>query len=67
MTAGVNDTPSRPILTATSAQLFVRDIRRRGAFFTDKLSFQVEFVYGDPPVYGQVKRDQGRLALRVVC
>ncbi|HEU4414120.1 MAG TPA: VOC family protein, partial [Candidatus Angelobacter sp.] len=24
-------------------------------------------VYGDPPYYGQVSRDQARLALRMVC
>jgi len=31
-----------------------------------KLGFAVEFIYGDPPYYGQVIRDNARLALRLV-
>lgn len=56
----------RPILTSTAAQLFVADIEVSCNFYTDKLGFSVDFVYGDPPYYGQVTRDQARLALRVV-
>lgn len=29
-----------------------------------KLGFTVDFVYGDPPFYSQVSRDNARLALR---
>jgi len=31
------------------------------------LGFELEFLYGDPPYYGMVKRGDGRLALRLVC
>ena len=50
-----------------SAQLFVSDIKASCDFFTTKLGFTVDFIYGDPPFYGQVKRDNARLALRLVC
>ena len=57
----------RPILTSTAAQLFVADIQASCDFYTQKLGFAVDFIYGDPPYYGQVSRDQARLALRMVC
>lgn len=57
----------RPVLRSTSAQLFVADIKASCDFFTDKLGFAVDFVYGDPPFYGQVMRDNALLALRLVC
>ena len=60
-------TVSRPILSSTAAQLFVADIKASCDFYTHKLGFTVDFVYGDPPYYGQVSRDHARLALRVVC
>jgi catechol 2,3-dioxygenase-like lactoylglutathione lyase family enzyme len=59
-------TISRPILNSIAAQLFVADIKTSCDFYTDKLGFVVDFVYGDPPFYGQVTRDHARLALRVV-
>jgi predicted lactoylglutathione lyase len=52
-----------PILSSVAAQLFVRDIRVSCDFYS-KLGFTVDFVYGDPPFYGQVSRDNARLALR---
>ena len=55
-----------PTLTSTEAQLFVTDITRSCDFYTGKLGFTVAFVYGDPPFYGQVRRDQARLNLRLV-
>jgi catechol 2,3-dioxygenase-like lactoylglutathione lyase family enzyme len=57
----------RPVLTSTAAQLFVADIQASCDFYTQKLGFAVDFVYGDPPYYGQVSRDQARLALRMAC
>jgi catechol 2,3-dioxygenase-like lactoylglutathione lyase family enzyme len=57
----------RPVLTSTAAQLFVADIKASCDFYTQKLGFAVDFVYGDPPYYGQVSRDHARLALRMVC
>lgn len=56
----------RPVLRSTSAQLFVADIKASCDFFADKLGFAVDFIYGDPPFYGQVKRDNALLALRLV-
>jgi catechol 2,3-dioxygenase-like lactoylglutathione lyase family enzyme len=67
MTAEAKDIPIHPILSATAAQLFVADIRASCDFFTTKLGFAVDFTYGDPPFYGAVKRDNARLALRLVC
>jgi catechol 2,3-dioxygenase-like lactoylglutathione lyase family enzyme len=55
---------SQPILTSVAAHLYVRDLKASTDFFTTKLGFTVDFVYGDPPFYGQVSRDNARLALR---
>jgi catechol 2,3-dioxygenase-like lactoylglutathione lyase family enzyme len=57
-------TQSQPILTSVAAHLYVRDLKASTEFFTSKLGFSVDFVYGDPPFYGQVSRDNARLALR---
>jgi len=66
MTDQPRQTTPRPILTSISAQLFVADIQHSCDFYTNKLGFAVEFIYGDPPFYGQVIRDNARLALRLV-
>ncbi|HEY3972412.1 MAG TPA: VOC family protein [Candidatus Sulfotelmatobacter sp.] len=66
MTHEAGRTITRPVLTSIAAQLFVADIKASCDFYTDKLGFTVDFVYGDPPFYGQVTRDHARLALRVV-
>jgi catechol 2,3-dioxygenase-like lactoylglutathione lyase family enzyme len=55
---------SQPILTSVAAHLYVRDLKASTDFFTTKLGFTIDFVYGDPPFYGQVSRDNARLALR---
>jgi catechol 2,3-dioxygenase-like lactoylglutathione lyase family enzyme len=55
---------SQPILTSVAAHLYVRDLQASTDFFTTKLGFAIDFVYGDPPFYGQVSRDNVRLALR---
>jgi catechol 2,3-dioxygenase-like lactoylglutathione lyase family enzyme len=67
MTHKAERTAPRPILTSTAAQLFVADIKASCDFYTQKLGFAVDFVYGDPPYYGQVSRDHALLALRMVC
>jgi catechol 2,3-dioxygenase-like lactoylglutathione lyase family enzyme len=67
MTNAAGHSAPRPILSSTAAQLFVADIKASCDFYTHKLGFKVDFVYGDPPFYGQVSRDHGRLALKVVC
>jgi uncharacterized glyoxalase superfamily protein PhnB len=56
----------RPILTSIAAQLFVANIKTSCDFYTSKLGFVVDFLYGDPPFYGQVSRDNARLTLRLV-
>src|SRR6201994_2563734 len=45
----------RPILTGIEAQLFVPNIQSSCDFYTNKLGFAVEFIYGDPPYYAQVR------------
>jgi catechol 2,3-dioxygenase-like lactoylglutathione lyase family enzyme len=55
------------ILSGTEAQLYVADVKASCDFFTSKLGFAVDFVYGAPPFYGMVKRDRARLCMRLVC
>jgi uncharacterized glyoxalase superfamily protein PhnB len=57
----------RPIFHSIEAQLFVANVKSSCDFYTNKLGFAVECVYGDPPYYGQVIRDNARLNLRLVC
>jgi catechol 2,3-dioxygenase-like lactoylglutathione lyase family enzyme len=57
---------AKPFLTAAEPQLFVGDIAAARDFYTGKLGFQLAFLYGDPPFYGQVVRDGARLNLRHV-
>lgn len=56
--------PSQPMLNSVAAHLYVRDLEASIDFFREKLGFRVDFVYGDPPFYGQVSRDRAHLALR---
>jgi catechol 2,3-dioxygenase-like lactoylglutathione lyase family enzyme len=55
---------SKPMIDGTAAQLFVGDIKASCDFFTQKLGFSIVFVYGEPPFYAQVRRDNGLLNLR---
>ena len=55
---------AQPILSSVAAHLYVRDLHASTAFFTTRLGFAIDFIYGDPPFYGQVSRDNARLALR---
>jgi catechol 2,3-dioxygenase-like lactoylglutathione lyase family enzyme len=57
-------TTKRPVITAVAAELFVSDIQKSCDFFTQKLGFTIVFTYGEPPFYGQVKRDAARLNLK---
>lgn len=67
MTAQDAQSTPRAVLSSTAAQLFVADVRKSCDFFGAKLGFTTDFVYGDPPYYGAVRRDNARLALRLVC
>ncbi|HEY2135724.1 MAG TPA: VOC family protein [Xanthobacteraceae bacterium] len=66
MNSAAEPAPSRAFLTAAEPQLFVADITASCAFFMQKLGFAIVFTYGEPPHYGQVKRDGARLNLRCV-
>ena len=44
--------------------VYVRDLRAALAFYAERLGFQTEFAYGEPPFYAQVIRDGVRLALK---
>lgn len=64
----LSDRPApRPVLAGSEAQLYVANVPASCAFFTSKLGFAADFVYGEPPFYAMVKRDQARLCLRLVC
>jgi uncharacterized glyoxalase superfamily protein PhnB len=67
MTGAPRQTTPSPILSSISAQLFVANIKSSCDFYTSQLGFAVEFIYGDPPYYAQVFRDNARLAFRLVC
>jgi catechol 2,3-dioxygenase-like lactoylglutathione lyase family enzyme len=64
MSDSTAQTTTRPVITAVAAELFVSDIQKSCDFFTQKLGFTVVYVYGEPPFYGQVKRDAARLNLK---
>jgi catechol 2,3-dioxygenase-like lactoylglutathione lyase family enzyme len=66
MTDEPRQTTPCPILNSIEAQLFVTNLKGSCDFYTNKLGFAVEFIYGDPPYYGQVIRDNARLNLRLV-
>ena len=61
-----NQTHSKPVITATAAQLFASDIQASCDFFTQKLGFSTVFVYREQPFYAQVRRDKGLLNLKHV-
>lgn len=56
----------RTVIVSAEPQLFVADMGRALAFYTDKLGFELAFSHGDPVFYAQVVRDAGRLNLRSV-
>jgi catechol 2,3-dioxygenase-like lactoylglutathione lyase family enzyme len=67
MQSQVKSTARSVVLSTTEAQLYAADVDRSCKFFTSKLGFEIVFVYGDPPFYAQVRRDNARLNLRLVC
>ena len=56
----------KPVLISVTPQLFVADLQVSCDFFSGKLGFAIDFVYGEPPFYGQVARDGAQIALRQV-
>jgi catechol 2,3-dioxygenase-like lactoylglutathione lyase family enzyme len=67
MPNGTKPDSAAPILTEVEAQLYVADIEASCDFSTSKLGFTVAFTCGKPPFYGQVRRDNARLNLRMIC
>jgi catechol 2,3-dioxygenase-like lactoylglutathione lyase family enzyme len=67
MTEKSETSAALPVITSSAAQLFVADVQAACDFYTGRLGFAVDFVYGDPPFYGQIGRDRAKLALRLVC
>lgn len=65
MPATTNPTVSMPMLSDVEAQLYVSNIKASCDYYS-KLGFTVAFTYGEPAFYGQVKRDNARLNLRLV-
>jgi uncharacterized glyoxalase superfamily protein PhnB len=66
MTEEMRQIVALPVLNSIAAQLFVADIQASFDFYASKLGFTVDFVYGDPPFYAQVTRDNARLSFRHV-
>lgn len=56
-----------PMLSGAEPVLYVADFSIALAFYTQKLGFAVDFVYGEPPFFGVVMRDAARLCLRQVA
>ncbi len=65
-TKSANPTAAKPVVAQAEAQLFVANMAGALAFFTGKLGFETVFTYGEPPFYGQIRRDGARLNLRCV-
>jgi catechol 2,3-dioxygenase-like lactoylglutathione lyase family enzyme len=59
-------TTAAPVLNSAEASIFTTDFDASCAFFTENLGFEVVFTYGEPPFYGQVRRDKALINLRLV-
>jgi catechol 2,3-dioxygenase-like lactoylglutathione lyase family enzyme len=57
---------ARAVINGAEPEVFVADIKASCDFFTGKLGFIIAFTYGEPPFYGQVKRDVARINLRCI-
>jgi uncharacterized glyoxalase superfamily protein PhnB len=55
-----------PEMLGAHPQIFVTDFGVAVTFYRDRLGFAVEYLYGDPPHYGLVRRDGVALNLRHV-
>jgi catechol 2,3-dioxygenase-like lactoylglutathione lyase family enzyme len=54
------------VIVASEPQVFVSNFEVSRAFYVHKLGFKLVFSYGEPPFFGQLARDAGRLNLRKV-
>lgn len=64
--SGAPETASRPVIATAEPQLFVVDVTASAAYFVEKLGFRIVFLYGTPPYYAQVARDNASINLRCV-
>jgi len=53
-------------LKSVAPILFVQDVPASAAYFNEKLGFEIDFLYGEPPFYGAVSRGEICLHLRCV-
>lgn len=60
------DAEPGPEILAAHPQIFVTDMARAVAFYRDRLGFSVEYLWGEPPFYGLVRRGRAALNLRHV-
>ncbi len=67
----MNDKPSaitaEPPPMMSEPEVYVSDFDQARDFYTEKLGFEVVFTYGEPPFYGQVRREKALLNLRLIC
>jgi catechol 2,3-dioxygenase-like lactoylglutathione lyase family enzyme len=54
------------VLKSVTPILCVGDVPKSAAFFRDQLGFDIDFLYGEPPFYGSVSRDDVCIHLRFV-
>lgn len=69
LTMNQHDQPSTAqslAFSSITAHAYVADVASAIAFYTSKLGFGLDFVYGEPQFYAQVSRDCARIALRLV-
>ena len=57
-------TQARDVAWRCYAQVFVRDVDRSTAWYRDVLGFEVDYIYGEPPFYAQVRRNAVAFNLR---
>jgi len=57
---------STPRFQRANAQVFVTDFQRAMTFYCTLLGFEIVFAYGEPPFYGEVRRDDAGFNLRHV-
>ena len=60
-------TAAEPAPMMSEPEVYVSDFDRARDFYTGKLGFEVVFTYGDPPFYGQVRREKALLNIRLIC
>ena len=60
-------TGADPVPMMSEPEVYVSDFSKARDFYTGKLGFEVVFTYGEPPFYGQVRREKALLNIRLIC